>query len=204
MQYTCTYESICILCVCVTCIWKPFSASFRELSTSMTGPYLSPPFFSSQWRSWAEMELSSWMQARWVDLLSLMSSVCCWVSLALGFNYLFNLYIGVVPPPLRSLLSHSVQRFSVHPTKHAHPLTFKTSQNSVFLFAGTDALGWKKLCTEFSQPSSGSSKLCINSTEDGKLFILLIIEDLKGILNMTKTWNPFSNQKLILYISPKE
>lgn len=108
MQYTCTYESICILCLCVTCIWKPFSASFRELSTSMTGPYLSPPFFSSQWRSWAEMELSSWMQARWVDLLSLMSSVCCWVSLALGFNCLFNLYIGIVllpPPPAASCLT---------------------------------------------------------------------------------------------------
>lgn len=96
----------------------------------------------------------------------------------------------------RSFLSHSVQWFSVHPTKHAHPLTFKTSQNSVFLFAGTDALGWKKLCTEFSQPSSGSSKLCINSTEDGKLFMLLVIGDLKGILNMTKNMKPIFKSEI--------
>ncbi|EPY84920.1 hypothetical protein CB1_000434027 [Camelus ferus] len=34
-----------------------------------------------------------------------------------------------------------------------------------FLSPGTNALGWKKLWTEFSQPSSRSSKLCINSTD---------------------------------------
>jgi hypothetical protein len=55
-----------------------------------------------------------------------------------------------------------------------------SSKIILFLFAGTDALGWEKLCTEFSPPSARSSKLCINSTDYSETFTSVIIEDFKG------------------------
>ncbi|KAB1280759.1 Protein transport protein Sec24A [Camelus dromedarius] len=52
----------------------------------------------------------------------------------------------------------------------------KLSRDGAFLMdagsVSTNALGWKKLWTEFSQPSSRSSKLCINSTDYGKTMLL--------------------------------
>jgi hypothetical protein len=61
-----------------------------------------------------------------------------------------------------------------------------SSKIILFLFAGTDALGWEKLCTEFSPPSARSSKLCINSTDYGKTFTSVII-DLRDMSSVAKT-----------------
>lgn len=65
----------------------------------------------------------------------------------------------------------SFKTYSV--VKVSQQLTVRLYLKIIFsLSPGTDALGWKKLWTEFSQPSSRSSKLCINSTDYGKTVLL--------------------------------